>query len=83
MPLRNYLLQTLMRLTIFYGWGLGFWMQAGPLASLLLAVVLFFLVQLPLSGWWLTHNRYGPMEWLWRKLTYGRTASAANSAASA
>jgi uncharacterized protein len=24
------------------------------------------------SPWWLAHFRYGPLEWVWRSLTYGR-----------
>jgi uncharacterized protein len=29
-------------------------------------------VQVPLSLWWLRHFRFGPMEWFWRSLTYGK-----------
>jgi uncharacterized protein len=72
MPLTNYLMQTMMAIAIFRGWGLGYWGEAGPLASLLLAVGLYAVVQLPLSGWWLRRYRYGPLEGLWRALTYGR-----------
>jgi uncharacterized protein len=31
-----------------------------------------FALQIPLSAWWLSRFRFGPMEWLWRSLTYGR-----------
>jgi len=72
MPLSNYLLQTLMGTFIFYGWGLGFWDRATPLIETALAVGLFFAVQLPLSAWWLSRFRYGPVEYVWRRLTYGR-----------
>jgi uncharacterized protein len=72
MPLSNYLLQTLMGLFIFYGWGLGWWDRTTPLAEMLLAVALYFAIQLPLSAWWLSHFRYGPVEYVWRRLTYGR-----------
>jgi uncharacterized protein len=34
--------------------------------------VLFFAVQVPLSHWWLARFEMGPMEVLWRKLSYGR-----------
>jgi len=74
MPLTNYLLQTLLATFVFYGWGLGFWGRASPWIEVALAVGLFFLVQLPLSAWWLTRFRYGPVEFLWRRLTYGRIA---------
>ncbi len=74
MPLSNYLLQTLMGLAVFYGWGLGIWGKTTPLAELLLAVVLYAAIQLPLSAWWLSRFRYGPIEYVWRRLTYGRLA---------
>ena len=67
MPLSNYLLQTLMGSFVFYGWGLGFWGRASPLLEVLLPTALF-----PLSAWWLRHFRYGPVEYVWRRLTYGR-----------
>lgn len=72
MPLTNYLLQTAIATTIFYGWGLGFWNRGGPLAWLVLALAIYVLVQVPLSVWWLKRFEYGPMEYLWRVLTYGR-----------
>ena len=31
-----------------------------------------FVVQVLLSWWWLRRFRFGPMEWIWRKLTYGK-----------
>ena len=74
MPLSNYLLQTLMGLAIFYGWGLGFWDRASPWIEVALATGLFLLVQLPLSAAWLARFRYGPVEYVWRRLTYGRLA---------
>jgi uncharacterized protein len=74
MPLTNYLLQTLLASAVFYGWGLGLWGRAGPTFETLLAVLLFFFVQIPLSSAWLARFRYGPVEYLWRLLTYGRRA---------
>jgi uncharacterized protein len=75
MPLTNYLLQTAVATTIFYGWGLGFWNRGGPLAWFALAFTIYFLVQVPISRWWLARFEYGPMEYLWRVLTYGRSMS--------
>ena len=72
MPLTNYLMQTLICTTLFYGWGFGLWGQVGPAAELLLALAIFFGVQVPLSLWWLRHFETGPLESLWRLLTYGR-----------
>ncbi|MEO6362059.1 MAG: DUF418 domain-containing protein [Caldimonas sp.] len=75
MPLSNYLLQTLMASFLFYGWGLGWWGRAGPATETLLAIALFFTVQLPLSSAWLARFRQGPVEWAWRRLTYRRAAA--------
>lgn len=72
MPLSNYLLQTLLGLFVFYGWGLGFWDRASPWVETVLATAIFLVVQLPLSAWWLARFRYGPVEYAWRRLTYGR-----------
>jgi uncharacterized protein len=75
MPLSNYLLQTLLASFIFYGWGLGLWGRAGATTETLLAIALFFLVQVPFSRWWLGRFRYGPLEYLWRRFTYGPAAA--------
>lgn len=69
MALTNYLLQSLIFTTIFYGYGLGFFGQVGAATGLLLTVVIYGL-QIPLSVWWLRRFQFGPMEWLWRSLTY-------------
>jgi uncharacterized protein len=74
MPLTNYLMQSLICTTIFYGWGLGFWGQVGPAGQLALAFAIFFLIQVPLSGFLLRRFEYGPLEYVWRVLTYGRLA---------
>jgi uncharacterized protein len=71
MPLTNYLMQTLIATTLFYGWGFALWGRVGPAAELLLAPAIFFVVQVPLSMLWLRHFDTGPMEALWRRLTYG------------
>ncbi len=72
MPLTNYLIQTLICTTLFYGWGLGWWGKVGPAAQLALAFGIFFLVQIPLSVMWLRRFRWGPLEYMWRVATYGR-----------
>lgn len=74
MPLTNYLLQTLIGTFVFYGWGLGFWGTVGPALDLVLAIGIFFAIQVPFSAFWLRRFRMGPMEYLWRALTYGRAS---------
>jgi len=71
MALTNYLLQSLVCTTLFYGYGLGWYGRVGPLAGIVLAA-LIFAFQVPLSAWWLRRYRFGPAEWAWRSLTYGR-----------
>ncbi|HSM59372.1 MAG TPA: DUF418 domain-containing protein, partial [Longimicrobiales bacterium] len=72
MALTNYLAQTVICISIYY-WG-GLVGRAGPLFGLILALVIFP-VQMAASAWWLARFRFGPMEWLWRSLTYGRLQS--------
>ncbi len=81
MPLTNYLMQTLIATTLFYGWGFGLWGKVGPALDLALAIAIFFAVQVPLSKWWLSRFELGPMEWLWRRLTYGRAPMREKSSA--
>jgi uncharacterized protein len=71
MPLTNYLLQSALAIFVFYGWGLGLWNSVGPAGEIALALVLFVAIQLPLSSAWLKRFRYGPLEYLWRRFTYG------------
>ena len=71
MALTNYLLQTLLATTLFYGHGFGLF--AGlERYELLVPVAVIWLVQLIGSPIWLRHFRFGPAEWLWRTLTYGK-----------
>ena len=74
MPLTNYLMQTLLCTALFYGWGVGLWGRVGPAAGLGLALLIYFAVQVPWSLWWLRTHERGPMEALWARLTYRRSA---------
>jgi len=71
MALTNYLLHSIICTTIFYGYGFGLIGQIGAFQGVLLAIVIF-IVQIPLSRFWLSRFYYGPFEWLWRILTYGK-----------
>ena len=69
MALTNYLMHSVILTTVFYGYGFGlygsvprFWQMGFVLAVIGL--------QLLLSQWWLSRYRFGPVEWLWRSLTY-------------
>jgi uncharacterized protein len=71
MALTNYLLQSVIGLLTFYGFGLGFVGQWGPARCITVGLGLFA-VQVALSHVWLAFFRFGPMEWVWRSLTYGK-----------
>jgi uncharacterized protein len=65
----NYILQTLICTTIFYGHGFGYYGHVDRLGQILI-VFGVWTVQLALSTWWMRRFRFGPLEWLWRSLTY-------------
>lgn len=71
MALSNYLLQTLVCVTIFYGYGFGYFGRVGVTTGVALAAAIFAL-QIALSNWWLRRFQYGPVEWLWRQGVYRR-----------
>lgn len=66
----NYLLQTVLATSIFYGHGLGLFGQLSRIEALGVVVVIWS-IQIPASVLWLRYYRFGPIEWLWRWLTYG------------
>jgi uncharacterized protein len=70
MALTNYLTHSLIYLLLFYGFGLALLGRVGATFCLLLSVAIFA-TQILFSSWWLRHFRFGPVEWLWRSLTYG------------
>jgi len=71
MALTNYLMHSLICVTLSYGFGLGMWWHTGPAKAMAIAVAIIA-VQIPLSALWLSRFRYGPVEWIWRRLTYRR-----------
>ena len=71
MALTNYLTQSLALCLIFYGYGLGMSGRLGSASAALLGLGLYA-GQLAFSLVWLRRYRFGPVEWLWRSLTYGR-----------
>ena len=66
--LTNYLMQSLICVTFFYGFGLGHW--GLPRAQQVLFVAVVYAAQIAFSHWWLARFNFGPMEWLWRGFTY-------------
>jgi uncharacterized protein len=71
MAFTNYLVQTIICTTLFYGRGLGLFGSVERVGQAGI-VVLVFILQLVYSPLWLRRYRFGPAEWLWRSLSYGR-----------
>lgn len=69
MALTNYLLQTVICVLIFYGFGFGQFGRFGARTVTLIALAIF-LFQILISTLWLKYFSYGPLEWIWRQLTY-------------
>ena len=71
MALTNYILQTLICILIFYGFGWGKYNYYSR-SELLIWVALIWLFLVSFSTFWLSKFQYGPLEWTWRRLTYGK-----------
>ena len=69
MALTNYLMHSVILTTVFYGYGLGLYTQIPRFYQMGFVVAVVGL-QLYLSPWWLARFRFGPVEWLWRSITY-------------
>jgi len=69
MGLTNYILQSIIFVPIFYGFGLGMATKINLPIGIILGMGIFYL-QVKFSKWWLNHFIYGPFEWLWRSLTW-------------
>jgi uncharacterized protein len=71
MALTNYLMHSVVCVVLSYGFGFGLWWHTGASRAMAVAAAII-VVQIPLSAWWLSRYRFGPVEWIWRRLTYGR-----------
>jgi uncharacterized protein len=69
MSLTNYVSQAIVGVILFYGFGVGLYYYLGAIWSLF-AGLIFFILQLVISNYWMKHYYYGPLEWLWRALTF-------------
>jgi uncharacterized protein len=78
MALTNYLMQTIIALALFTGVGLGWGTRVS--AVMFEGIALFvFILQVLWSHRWLKRYHYGPFEWAWRSLTYGKVMAMRNS----
>ena len=71
MALTNYLMQTILGIIIYYGVGLGYGGHIGPAVFIPIGLCVYTL-QIIYSNIWFKYFNYGPMEWIWRMLTYGK-----------
>jgi len=71
MALSNYLMHSVVLTTAFYGYGLSLYAEVPRFGQQGFVVALISL-QLFISPWWLRRFSFGPVEWLWRSLTYGQ-----------
>jgi len=71
MAFSNYILQTVICTTIFYGHGFGYFGSV-PRTGQILIVFAIYAAQLVIAPLWLRHFQFGPLEWLWRSVTYGK-----------
>ena len=71
MALTNYIGQSVIGMVLFYGIGLGWGADMG-LVYTELVVAAVYLFQILFSRLWLSGFRFGPLEWIWRMLTYGK-----------
>jgi uncharacterized protein len=69
MALTNYIMQTVICVIIFYGYGFGLFGRFGSFYSTLTALAIFTF-QIVASSIWLRYFKFGPLEWIWRQLTY-------------
>ncbi|TDW99747.1 DUF418 domain-containing protein [Dinghuibacter silviterrae] len=70
MTLTNYMVQNVIGCLVFSGFGLGL-IGREPLYFYLGLAVVVYLLQALFSRWWLSRYNYGPVEWVWRQLSYG------------
>jgi uncharacterized protein len=71
MALTNYLTQSIVCVAFYTGITTGLYGHVGP-AWDMVATVLLFAAQVLFSHWWLRRFRFGPAEWVWRAMTYGK-----------
>jgi uncharacterized protein len=73
MTLTNYMTQNVLAVLLFSGFGFGFAISGRiHFGYYLLFAFVIYVAQVYFSKWWLKRYRYGPVEWVWRQLSYGK-----------
>jgi uncharacterized protein len=71
MALTNYIMQSVICTLFFFGYGLNFYGEL-EFYQIYFVVAAIWIVQLLVSPIWLRSYYFGPLEWVWRSLTYGK-----------
>ena len=71
MSVTNYMMQGFIGVPLFYGFGLNLAIELSFLQCLLVGLIIYA-GQVIFSNWWIKRYYYGPVEWLWRTLTWFR-----------
>lgn len=71
MALTCYISQSAIAIVLFYGVGFGWGMRLN-MPEVILASIGVYLFEVACSYLWLKYFAYGPLEWIWRMLTYGK-----------
>jgi uncharacterized protein len=69
MAMSNYIFQTIVSILLYYGIGFGLAFDT-TLWQVILITISIFAVQVLFSSYWLRNFRFGPLEWLWRMMSY-------------
>ena len=69
--LTNYLITCFVSAVVFRPWGFGLYNILMPFEGLVIVLVIYALLVIA-SCWWIDRFRFGPAEWLWRSMTYGK-----------
>lgn len=73
MTLTNYLVQNIISLLLFSGMGLNLSLNNRiHFGFYLLFAFIIYITQVYFSKWWLSQYQYGPVEWIWRQLSYAK-----------
>ncbi|KZS38188.1 hypothetical protein AWE51_19310 [Aquimarina aggregata] len=69
MGLTNYILMSIIGAILYYGWGAGLYKYCGSFTTFLIGI-LALIFQMKFSSWWLEKYEQGPLEKIWRKITW-------------
>src|SRR5262245_46934307 len=69
MAFTNYIMQSVICTLFFFGYGLNYYAEL-EYYQLYFVVIAIWVVQLIVSPLWLWFFLFGPLEWVWRSLTY-------------